>query len=120
MELESRRSFNQKMLGSLLAYGLVETVFSCGLLADSVRPVVHQWMAGLNDLCRDLKGRKMKDVEFQDQLEALYRKVDLAELCMLLDLDRLAATVKYPDKGAASLGMDLRKVEGLPARLAFG
>src|SRR6185369_1399402 len=70
--------------------------------------------------CRDLKGRKMKDAEFQDQLEALYRKVDLAELCKLLDLDRLAATVKYPEKGAASLGMDLRKVEGLPARLAFG
>ena len=120
MELESRRSFNQKMLGSLLAYGLVETVFSRGLLADSVQPVVHKWMVELNDLCRDLKGRKMKDVEFQGKLEDLYRKVDLAELVKLVELDRLTANLKYPDKGAASLGMDFRKVEGLPARLTFG
>src|SRR5262245_31855272 len=78
MELVSRRSFNRKMLGSLLAYGLVETVFSRGLLADSVKPVVHQWMVELNNLCRDLKDRKMKDVGFQGMLEELYRKVDLA------------------------------------------
>jgi hypothetical protein len=120
MELESRRSFNQRMLGSLLAYGLVETVFSRGLLADSVKPVVHKWMGELNELCHDLKGHKMKDSEFQSKLEELYRKVDLAELVKLLELDRLTANLKYPDKGAASLGMDFRKVEGLPARLAFG
>src|SRR5262245_25252923 len=120
MELESRRSFNQRMLGSLLAYGLVETVFSRGLLADSVQPVVHQWMVELNNLCRDLKSRKMKDVEFQGMLEQLYRKVDLAELVKLLELDRLTAKLEYPEKGAASLGMDFRKVDGLPGRLAFG
>ena len=31
--------------------------------------------------------------------------MDLAELVQLLDLDRVAQTVKYPAKGAASLGM---------------
>ena len=50
MSLDSRRSFNQKFLGSLLGYGLVETAFTRGLLADTVAPVVRRWMADLNDL----------------------------------------------------------------------
>ena len=32
MALETRRSFNRKLLGSLMTYGLIETVFSRGLL----------------------------------------------------------------------------------------
>jgi hypothetical protein len=120
MALESRRAFNQKLLGSLLAYGLIDTVFKQDLLADTVKPVIRKWMIELQALCRDLKGRKIKDLDFQAKLEDLYRRVDLAELIQLVELDRLTAGLKYPDKGAANLGMDFRKVEGLPARLAFG
>src|SRR5262249_51560168 len=71
-------------------------------------------------LCKDVKERKIKDAEFQAKLEELYRHVDLPELCKLLDLDRVAQTVKYPERGAASLGIDLSKIEGLPQRLVFG
>jgi hypothetical protein len=103
-----------------MAYGLIETLFHRDLLADAVRPVIHQWMVDLNDLSRSLKEHKIKDVDFQAQLEALYKKVDLAELCTLLDLDRVSRTVKLPEHGAASLGIDLSKVEGLPPQLVFG
>src|SRR5438105_15718570 len=98
MLLESRRSFNHKMLGSLMAYGLIETLFARDLLGDTVRPVIHQWMTDLNDLVRDLKSRKLKDVEFQAKLEELYKKVDLAELVKLVDLDRLTRCLKYPER----------------------
>ena len=38
--LESRRSFNAKLLGSLMAYGLIETLFQRDLFADAVKPVI--------------------------------------------------------------------------------
>src|SRR5947209_8640181 len=120
MERQTRRSFNQSFLGSLMAYGLIETLFTRDLFADAVRPVVHKWMADLNGLCRDLKDQKLTDTDFQTKLEDLYRHVNLADLVALVDLDRLTKNVKYPDKGTANLGVDLTKVEGLPKGLAFG
>ena len=120
MTLETRRSFNAKLLNSLMAYGLIETLHARHLIADGVRPVIDRWMNDLHTLCKDVKERKINDIEFQAKLEELYRHVDLAELCKLLDLDRVAQTVKYPERGAASVGIDFSKVEGLPQRLVFG
>src|SRR5581483_4183527 len=120
MVQDTRRDFNRTVLGSLMAYGLIDTVFHNHLFADAVRPVVHQWMIELNTLGRDLKDQKLKDIDFQAQLEALYRRVDLADLVKLIDLDRLTKNLKYPAKGAANLGIDLTKVDGLPKQLSFG
>lgn len=120
MTLSSRRSFNQQVLGSLTAYGLIETLAAQDLFADAVKPVIHKWLVELHDLSRDLKDRKLRDLDFQAKLEDLYRRVDLPELIKLVDLDRLSAGVKFPERGAASLGIDLSKVEGLPPRLVFG
>jgi hypothetical protein len=120
MHAESRRSFNRKLLGSLMAFGLVEALFVRDLFADAVKPVIERWVLDLNELAHDLKDHKIKDVEFQAKLEDLYRRVDLPELLKLVDLDRLARAVKYPALGAASLGFDLSRVEGLPRQLLFG
>jgi len=120
MTLESRRSFNQKMLGSLAVYGLIETLFARGLFADGVRPVINKWLVDLNTLGKDLKEQKLKDVEFQAKLEELYKQVDLQELIKLIDLDGLTRGLKYPARGTANLGIDLSRVEGLPRKLVFG
>ncbi len=120
MERESRRSFNAKLLGSLVTYGLIETLFSRDLFADAVKPVIHKWMADVHSLSQDVKTQKIKDLDFQAKIEELYKKVDLAELVKLLELDRVAEKVKLPDNGAANLGVDLTKVEGLPKQLVFG
>lgn len=120
MTLTSRRSFNQQVLGSLMAYGLIETLAARDLFADAVKPIVQKWLVELHDLSRDVKERKLKDTDFQAKLEDLYRRVDLPELVKFLDLDRIDARAKYPERGVASLGIDLSKVEGLPGRLVFG
>ncbi|SRR5579883_722534 len=120
MELQSRRSFNKTMLGSLLAYGLIETLARGNLFAADVQPVVNKWLRDLAELSQDLKDQKLKDVDFQTKLETLYQHVELGELVRFMDIDRLAQNVKFPARGAANLGLDLSKVEGLPARLAFG
>ena len=120
MPLSTRRAFNAQLLGSLMTYGLIETLFQRDLLGDDVKPVINKWLADLSELSQDLKSRKLKDVEFQAKLEELYKKVDLAELCKVLDLDRVVKNTKLPDNGAANLGIDLSKVEGVPQRLVFG
>jgi hypothetical protein len=116
----SRRSFNGRLLGSLMTFGLVETLFARDLFADAVKPVIHKWMVELHELCQDVKDQQVKDVEWQAKLESLYQRVDLTELMQLLDLDRVIQSVKYPAKGAASLGVDLSKVEGLPKKFVLG
>src|SRR5262249_16431819 len=87
--------------------------------SDAVKPVVQKWLTELVELGRDVKDRKIKDVEWQTKVEELYKRVDLTELVKFLELDRVERTGRYPEKGAANLGIDLSKVEGLP-RLAFG
>jgi hypothetical protein len=120
MTLPTRRNFHQQLLGSLMTYGLIETLFHQDLLADAVKPVIHKWLKELHELSQSLKDHKLKDVDFQAKLEELYKKVDLKELLGLMELDRVSRTVKFPERGAASLGIDLSKVEGLPKQLLFG
>jgi hypothetical protein len=116
----TRRSFNAQLLGSLMTYGLIETLLSRDLLADDVKPIIHKWVADLSTVAQDVKDRKIKDIDWQTKVEELYKKVDLADLTKLLNLERVEATTKLPANGAANLGVDLSKVEGLPQRLVFG
>jgi hypothetical protein len=120
MTQPTRRTFTAGMLASLTAYGLIETLWSRNVFADAVRPTIDHWMNDLQVLCKDVKTQKIKDVDFQAKLEELYRKVNLPDLLALLDFDRLEKSVRLPDNGAANLGVDLSKVEGLPKGLAFG
>src|SRR5688572_24673622 len=111
----NRREFT----GSVLAYGLIQMLWARDLFAADVKPIVGQWFKDLNALGQDLKGQKLKDVEFQARMEDLYKKVDLAELVQFIDLDRIAEKVKPPANGALSANFDLSKVEGLKT-LVFG
>jgi hypothetical protein len=120
MVLQSRREFGTQMLGSLVAFSLIETLFHGELFADGVRPVINQWIIDLNTLGQDLKGRKLTDLEFQAKMEELYRKVNLPDLLKLVQFDRLEKSARFPEIGAQSIGFDLTKVEGLPKKLVFG
>jgi hypothetical protein len=108
------------MLGSLTAFGLIEMLYQHNLFADAVKPVIHRWVVSLHELCNDLKGQKLKDVDFQKKLEDLYGHVKLNDLVRLVELDRLTKNLKYPERGARNLGIDLGAVEGLPKWVVFG
>ena len=112
--MDTRREFNAKLLGSLMTFGLIETLWSRDLFADPVKPTVQKWLAELVEMTKDLRGRKLTDLEFQTKMEDLYERVDLAALCGLVKLDEIERTKKLPDNGAANVGFDLTKVEGLP------
>jgi hypothetical protein len=118
--MQSRREFHARLIGSAITFGLVEMLWSRDLFAEPVKPTVDSWFRELADMTRDLKGRKLTDVEFQTKMEELYKRVDLKALCGLVKLDEIEKTKKLPENGALNAGFDLTKVEGLPANVGFG
>ena len=118
--MQSRREFHARLIGSAITFGLVEMLWSRDLFAEPVKPTIDRWFRELADMTKDLRGKKLTDVEFQTKMEDLYKRVDLKALCRLVKLDEIERTKKLPDNGAANVGFDLSKVEGLPANLGFG
>jgi hypothetical protein len=117
--VQSRREFHSRILHSAIAFGLVEFLWARDLFADPVKPTIDKWFLELATMSRDLKDRKLTDLEFQTKMEDLYKRVDLKALCTAIKLDE-AEKKKLPDNGAANYGFDLGKVEGLPKNLVFG
>jgi len=120
MPLETRREFTRHALQSLTALALIEGLAAHRLFGADVRPLVESWFRELDAITRDVHDHKVKDVEFQVSLEALYRRVDLPALLRTLDFDRIAAGVNYPALGAKSLPVAFDGVAGLPTSLVFG
>lgn len=118
--MQSRREFQASLIGSAITFGLVEMLWSRDLFAAPVKPTVDNWFRELAVMTKDLKGRKLTDLEFQTKMEDLYKRVDLKALCQLIKLDEVEKSKKLPENGALNAGFDLSKVEGLPANVGFG
>jgi hypothetical protein len=118
--IQTRRAFTQQALRTLTGLALIEGLAAHRLFGADVKPIVDDWFLKLNQISNDVKSQKLKDVEFQNALEDLYRHVDLPSLLKSLDFERMAAGVNYPAKGAKSLPVDFKNVAGLPTNLVFG
>ena len=116
----SRRQFGQQTLGALLTYSLLETLFSRDAFGDEMKLTAARWLKDLNDLSQDVKGKKLKQVDWQAKVDELLAKVDLAETLKFIDFDKLTANIKFRDQGELSLRAKLPQVEGLPTGLVFG
>jgi len=120
MPLETRREFTRHALQSLTALALIEGLAAHRLFGADVRPIMDDWFRTLDAITRDVHDHRVKDVEFQMALEALYRRVDLPALLKTLDFDRIAAGVNYPALGAKSLPVEFNAAAGLSTNLVFG
>ena len=116
----SRREFTRSTLGSLLGYSLLETIFRADAFADEVKPAAIEWLKQVNSLAADVRDQKLKQVEWQKQIEALFQKIDPADVLPLIDFDALTKDLKIVDSGASSLRPKFPKVEGLPTEYVFG
>lgn len=119
-ETPTRRDFTRHALQSLTALALIEGLSAHRLFGKDVQPIVDAWFRELHTITKDVADHKVKDVEFQKSLEALYSRADLPALLKTLDFDRMAAGVNYPALGAKSLPVDFTNVSGLPTDLVFG
>src|SRR3954447_22213280 len=89
-EMTNRREFTRQALQSLTAVALIEGLAAHNLFGRDVSPIIDAWFKEMHGISSDLKDHKIKDIEFQKSLEALYRRVDLTSLLKTLDFDRMA------------------------------
>jgi len=116
----TRRAFAQSTLGSLLTYSLLETLLVEEAIGGEIKPLAAAWLADVDRLGREVKGQKITQLQWQEKVEALLAKVDLADLLKFIDFEKLTAGIKLRDKGARSIRPKFPKVEGLPTDLVFG
>lgn len=120
MEKTTRRQFAHQTLGSLLTYSLLDSLFSTDAFADEVKPVAAKWLKELHDLSVQMKGQKVKQEDWQKQVEKLFKHVDVKELLKFVNFEKLTKNLKFRDRGERALQFRLPAVEGLPTRLVFG
>ncbi len=116
----TRRNFNRGTLGSLLTFSLLETLFDADAFANEVKPITAKWLLDLHQRGIDLKDKKLTQVAWQQQVEELYKQVDLPALMQFIDFEKLTANMKFRERGERSLRPKFPAVEGLPTELVFG
>lgn len=116
----TRRDFTRGALSTVLAYSLLETLFENDAFSDEIKPLTGKWLTEVNQVARDLKDEKIKQVIWQQKIEELFSRVSLEELLALVDFDRLRKNLKIRSDGETSLRFNFKKAEGAPNRLAFG
>jgi len=117
----SRRDFTKRSLQALLTISLLDHLCSTNLLAADARLKAKKWLDEVNQIGMSVKGRKMKETEWQVQIEDLLQnKIALPELLKLIDFDAIQKKVKFVDNGARSVRPKFPKIEGVPDKLVFG
>lgn len=116
----SRRDFTHATLGSLLTFSLLETLFEADAFAADIKPITAKWLADLHQLGTDLRGEKLKQVEWQAKTEELFRQANLPDLLKFVDFDKLSKKMQFRDQGEKSVRPKFPEVSGLPTKLVFG
>jgi hypothetical protein len=115
----SRRNFTKAALGAFTTYAFLESAFQVDAFSAAVKPITNRWAVTLNQLSLDLRGRRLKPVEWQNKVEELMSRVDLAELMRFINFERLIRSLDYPDAGPTIAKVSFPAVEGLPTDLAY-
>ena len=116
----TRREFQQQMVGSLLTWSLLDSLFRTNAFAGEIRPIAAAWLAEINQWSEDLKGMKLEQAQWQTKVEELFSKVELTEMLKFIDFEALVKQAKPPEQGEQSMHAVLPKVDGLPTELVFG
>ena len=117
--MTGRRIFIKNMLGAVLSYAVLDSLFAAQAFQPAVQPITGHWAKQLNEICQDLKLQRLSPTLWQEQVEALLAKIELPELLRFIDFERLIKGMEYPDLGVATKSVVLPKLEGLPERTVF-
>ena len=119
--LSSRRDFTKRSIQALLTISLLDHLCSANLLSADAKLTAEKWLNQVNQVGSELKGSKMKETEWQVQIEDLLKShIALPDLLKLIDFDRATKNAKFVDNGARSIRPKFPKIEGVPDKLVFG
>ena len=119
--ITSRRDFTKRSMQALLTISLLDHLCSSNLLAAEAKLTGKKWLNEVNQIGVNAKGRKIKQTQWQIQIEDLLQnRIALPELLKLIDFDAIQKNVKFVDNGARSVRPRLPKIEGVPNKLVFG
>lgn len=119
MQPLDRRQFLKNSLSSFFSLSLVSTLCQANALVGNVKSVTHKWLFDMEKISKDLRAGRVGVTGWQDQIEALLNKVDMADLLKAIDYERLARTTTlYADHETAE-ELSFEKVKGLPGELSF-
>ena len=119
--LSSRRDFTKRSIQAILTISLLDHLCSANLLAAGAKMTAKKWLNEVNQIGSNVKGKKIKETEWQAKIEDLLQnKIALPELLKLIDFDRIEKNVKFADNGARSIRPKLPKLKGVPDKLVFG
>lgn len=119
MENLSRRNFIQTALGSTLTFSLLSSLCQAQALTESVKPIAHQWVIEMEYITKSLRKGKIKQIQWQEQMQSLLSQVDLKDLFSAIDYDRLAKVAVLPEDHESAEDISFPKIKGLPAELSF-
>ena len=89
----SRRAFNQQTVGSLLTLSLLETLYATDAFAAEIKPVTARWLAELDELGHDLKGKKTRRGPMAGKSRGLVLK---SRTCGITEIHRIRQTHQGP------------------------
>ena len=119
MEKLSRRNFIQNAFGTILAVSLVNTLCESQVLTGSVKTFAHKWIIQMEEITAAMRNSKIKQSEWQRQIESLLAKVDLKDLLRAIDYDRLAKIAVFPEDHESAENVDFSEIKGLPEETSF-
>jgi len=103
----------------MLAFTLVNSLCEAQALKGSVKKTAHKWVFEMEEITKSLRDSKIKQIEWQAQIETLLTKVELKDLLRAIDYDRLAKVAVFPEDHESAEEIEFSKVKGLPDELSF-
>ncbi len=107
------------MFGTVFSMSLVTSLCEAQALKGSVKPIAHKWLFEMEQIGKNLRAGKIKQTEWQDEIESLLNQVDLADLLKAIDYNRLAKSTKLFDDHETAEDVSFAKIKRLPDELSF-
>jgi hypothetical protein len=107
------------MLGSVMTVSLVKTLCTGQTLGADVRPVAAKWLGEVEEMTRNLRGRKLRQTDWQEKIETLFSRLDLKDLLQAIDYTELTKAPIFPEDHESAVDLEFPHVEGLPRELSY-
>ena len=117
----TRRAFTQGAVQSLLTFSLLDLLSDNDAFASKLKPITGHWLGEMDELGREVKDQKLKQVLWQKKVEELFSRVELSEILRLIEFEKLEKKARsYKGLGPRRLSVPFPEIEGVPTKFVFG